>query len=1236
MRHVVVSAKRVLCWALPVVVLVAFGNSSGPRAELSLATTAGNYTPSSLAATPYDSSVSLTWQENGPYGSTGDEMAEMPSFGPAVPNGVTFSVLRSTANGGPYSTVASGLANTAYTDTGLTNGTAYYYVATATVNGVSSAYSNQASATPEPAPTVPTGVRATGGSTQVALSWNASSNSPSSYSVLRSTSASGPYSQVATPGSTSCTDTGLSAGATYYYEIVSVNQYGQSAPSSAVSGLTLPAAPSNAVATAGDTEVLLSWSAAASATSYTIARSLTSGGSPVATFTVTNTSFTDSGLADGAAYYYTVIATNATGSGPAASCQATPSGSTPSSGGGLTAEYTNQVPAFVTRIDASVDPSVIQEPPAAILSGLGHLSGWGCRWSGYVAPPSTGNYSFSAQGDCSMISVTVNGQSVYHFNGLVEIGPDNPHSVPITLTKGQTYTIVYTYSSNLDGGADPTTLQWELPGNTAYTTIPTTYLSPALSNVSPPANTAAAWNNSEGSVIWSQSGATIAGFNVYRGSSVGGENYGSPVNNALYTTPTSQGGSSYDFMDSSAPMYPLYFTVQTAFNNPVTGDHTLSSPSADAPAVPVHLASVSLREDTILGSPGSTVGSVTMSAPWPSAQTVNLSATDAAITVPQNVTVSANSTATSFSVSGNTQSASLTATIYASLGAWTQQAAVSVLNASISIAQPTASSGAGGVWISWQANQTVNGTTIPLDDDVFGTYVAGFRIDRSVNGGAFASITSGDTQAFTFFDNSTSPSSSYTYRVTLECSDGSQLAQSAISVTVSGQSSPNIIWKSPPTSPQSGVIELYANNPDLSQQGYTAYLDGNDIGVASALGDSGGSLSTIELDIDTSEFTSGQHTLVLASNLNASNLFSSAPLQISFSNSGVAGSSDGLCEPEEGELYEYSRQMSNAGWYTLSLTDSNGTTVRTWSGYGTSERVSWDGTDGAGNTLADGTYTLSDSGSGGGGGGGDGVVQITKTAGDPTFLAVITIQPNWYPEVAWSLASKVRSTLANMHGQFGFSYAVAVVSNWANPSKATMKTLKRWLMSSVRWLYYQGHELMFKDNSGGFSNGGLEFSRKCFVTDFALGSSYRFINMTKLSSERKYQFAFLDVCASAGWNPATPNDEYGTEMTAAPISKWADTLNVDYADDETGCFIAVNGEGGLGAEHGVGYGSFAAWADWRLNFWDTLGPRTPEPADAIQSATASVAGEPQWNPSLFSNWLQQFKVIWFGSYNIWH
>jgi hypothetical protein len=68
------------------------------------------------------------------------------------------------------------------------------------------------------------------------------------------------------------------------------------------------APPANLAATAGDTQVSLSWPAAVQASSYHVKRADVGGGPYETLACVTSTSYVDSGLQDGAPYYYVVSA----------------------------------------------------------------------------------------------------------------------------------------------------------------------------------------------------------------------------------------------------------------------------------------------------------------------------------------------------------------------------------------------------------------------------------------------------------------------------------------------------------------------------------------------------------------------------------------------------------------------------------------------------------------------------------------------------------------------------------------------------------------------------------------------------------------------------------------------------------------------------------------------------------------------------------------------------------------
>jgi hypothetical protein len=76
-------------------------------------------------------------------------------------------------------------------------------------------------------PATPSGLTATAGNQQVALTWSLSSGA-TSYHVKRGTVSGGPYSTIASPSTTSYTDTSLTNGTAYYYVVSAVNANGES------------------------------------------------------------------------------------------------------------------------------------------------------------------------------------------------------------------------------------------------------------------------------------------------------------------------------------------------------------------------------------------------------------------------------------------------------------------------------------------------------------------------------------------------------------------------------------------------------------------------------------------------------------------------------------------------------------------------------------------------------------------------------------------------------------------------------------------------------------------------------------------------------------------------------------------------------------------------------------------------------------------------------------------------
>lgn len=90
------------------------GFESGPSVEAAASPVTIPHAPGGLTATAGNGSAHLAWH--------------------AVSNALTYRVKRATTNGGPYATVASGLLAPSHVNSGLANGTSYYFVVSA-VNG---------------------------------------------------------------------------------------------------------------------------------------------------------------------------------------------------------------------------------------------------------------------------------------------------------------------------------------------------------------------------------------------------------------------------------------------------------------------------------------------------------------------------------------------------------------------------------------------------------------------------------------------------------------------------------------------------------------------------------------------------------------------------------------------------------------------------------------------------------------------------------------------------------------------------------------------------------------------------------------------------------------------------------------------------------------------------------------------------------------------------------------------
>ena len=233
------------------------------------------------------------------------------------------------------------------TITNLTNGTAYTFtvIATNTIgNSVASSASN--SVTPVTVPGVPTNIVATAGNAQALVAFVApTNNGGSTITSYTATSSSGGKTGILTQaGSGTITVLGLTNGTAYTFTVVATNAQGNSVSSSvsaSVTPATVPTAPTGIVAIAGNAQASVAFNTP------------NNGGSPITSYTVykyinavkINPGVTGSsspivvtGLTNGTAYTFRVVATNAIGNSNYSSAS---NSVTPSSQLGVRGEITD-------------------------------------------------------------------------------------------------------------------------------------------------------------------------------------------------------------------------------------------------------------------------------------------------------------------------------------------------------------------------------------------------------------------------------------------------------------------------------------------------------------------------------------------------------------------------------------------------------------------------------------------------------------------------------------------------------------------------------------------------------------------------------------------------------------------------------------------------------------------------------------------------------------------------------
>ena len=327
-----------------------------------------------------------------------------------------------------------------------------------------------------------------------------------------------------------------------------------------------PASPTNLAATAGTGQVTLTWTASDETSSYNVYRSTSSGGEgstpvvtgitgpPSGTFPRPTITYTNTGLANGATYYYTVAAVNPTGTS-AQSNQASASLGGTSEGpfGGTPAAIPGTVQAEnydtggqgvaynVTSTNGSANSYRSDGIDLETTSdtGGGYDLGWTSagQWFKYtVSVASAGTYSVAYR-LASDAAVGTTGGSFHIQNAS---GTNLTGSVSVPGTGGwQTWTTV-TGSITLSAGTQTLELFQDTGG---YNINYLTFTGPPP----PPTGLTATSGNAQVSLAWSTStGATS--YNVYRGTTSGGESstaIATGLTSASYTNTGLTNGTTY-------------------------------------------------------------------------------------------------------------------------------------------------------------------------------------------------------------------------------------------------------------------------------------------------------------------------------------------------------------------------------------------------------------------------------------------------------------------------------------------------------------------------------------------------------------------------------------------------------------------------------------------------------------------------------------------------------------------
>ena len=279
--------------------------------------------PTISSATPGDSRVVLKWDDPGNITITKYQVRWKVKDS----EDSTYTAPVDITHPNPYASPPT--PPTTYTATGLTNGTTYTFEVRAG-NGTGEGPASTVDAMPIAIPDAPENLSAAPGDGQVALSWEKPSNDATigNYNYEVSTDGGDNYSAIpdSDKETTAHTVMGLTNGTEHMFAVRAENDAGKGlAATVTATPIAVPAAPTALSATAGATEVALTWDDPDddTITGYQVS---TDGGETFADISENDTdntlAYTVTGLTNGTEYTFALRAENASGVGAASTVTA--------------------------------------------------------------------------------------------------------------------------------------------------------------------------------------------------------------------------------------------------------------------------------------------------------------------------------------------------------------------------------------------------------------------------------------------------------------------------------------------------------------------------------------------------------------------------------------------------------------------------------------------------------------------------------------------------------------------------------------------------------------------------------------------------------------------------------------------------------------------------------------------------------------------------------------------------